>query len=175
MKHSTLVTHPPQVTVPTDNRALVAPIYQSVKFTFDSVAETRRQLNGEREGLEFAKSNPTLRQLELTLAQLQGREACQLTASGAAVVNLTLLALCKQGDHVITFAEMYGPTCRMIQRVLRRDGVSHTLLSVEDLEGIEQALVRNPTRRIVSRARQTQFSRLRTSRRSSCLARVTGR
>ena len=40
MKPPTRVNHPPAVAVPPDNRPLVAPIYQSVKFTFDSVAET---------------------------------------------------------------------------------------------------------------------------------------
>ena len=35
MKKRTRVTHLPDVEVPSDNRPLVAPIYQSVKFTFD--------------------------------------------------------------------------------------------------------------------------------------------
>jgi len=150
MKPSTLVTHPPHVTVPDDNRALVAPIYQSVKFTFDSVDETERLSHGEREGFWYSrKSNPTLRQLELTLAGLQGREACLLTASGAAAVNLSMLALCKQGDHVICFAEMYQPTRNMILRVLERYGVRHTLLSIDDVDGIERTLAGTPTRLVV--------------------------
>jgi cystathionine beta-lyase/cystathionine gamma-synthase len=150
MKHSTLVTHPPTVTVPSDNRALVAPIYQSAKFTFDNVDETKRQMHGEREGFWYSrKANPTLRQLELTLARLQGREACLLTASGVAAVNLTMLALCKQGDHVMCFAEMYGPTRRMIHRLLERYGVRHTLLSIDDIDGIERTLASTPTRLVV--------------------------
>jgi cystathionine beta-lyase/cystathionine gamma-synthase len=150
MKHSTLVTHPPRVTVPNDNRALVAPIYQSVKFTFDNVDETKRQSQGEREGFWYSrKANPTLRQLELTLAKLQGREACVVTASGVAAVNLPMLVLCKQGDHVTCFAEMYQPTRHMIRRVLGRYGVRHTLLSIDDIEGIERTLATTPTRLIV--------------------------
>lgn len=150
VKHSTFVTHPPQVTVPDDNRALVAPIYQSVKFTFDNVDETERQSHGERDGFWYSrKTNPTLRQLELTLARLQGREACLLTASGAAAVNLTMLALCKQGDHVICFGEMYQPTRNMIRRVLERYGVRHTMLSIDDIDGIERTLAGTPTRLVV--------------------------
>lgn len=150
MKDSTLVTHPPHVTVPDDNRALVAPIYQSVKFTFDNVDETERQLHGEREGFWYSrKANPTLRQLELTLAGLQGREACLLTASGVAAVDLTMLALCKQGDHVICFAEMYQPTRRMIRRVLGRYGVRHTMLSIDDVDAIERTLASTATRLVV--------------------------
>src|SRR5882757_6394526 len=44
MKDNTFVNHPPKVTVPTDNRPLVAPIYQSVKFSFGDSKETLRNL-----------------------------------------------------------------------------------------------------------------------------------
>ncbi|MEV0460623.1 trans-sulfuration enzyme family protein [Catellatospora methionotrophica] len=147
---ATAVTHPPRVEVPADNRPLVAPIYQSVKFTFDDVAETKRLSQGERDGYWYSrKSNPTLRQLELTLAALQGREECLVTASGAAAVNLAMLALCRQGDHVVCFAEMYQPTRTMIRRVLERYGVRHTLLSIGDLDAVERALSATPTRLVV--------------------------
>lgn len=150
VKPSTRVNHPPEVEVPPDNRPLVAPIYQSVKFTFDSVRESERLSRGERTGFAYSRtSNPTLRQLELTLAELQGREACLLTASGVAAVDMALLALCKQGDHVILFAEMYQPTRYMVRRLLARYGVRHTMLSIEDDEAIERTLATTPTRLIV--------------------------
>src|SRR5690349_12072416 len=150
MKISTRLNHPPSVAVPTDNRPLVAPIYQSVKFTFDSVEETERQSLGHREGFQYSRvSNPSLEQLGQTLAELQGRDECLLTASGVAAVNLALLALCKQGDHVIQFAEMYQPTRYMIRRVLARYGVTHTMLSIEDVAGIEQTLATKPTRLVM--------------------------
>jgi cystathionine beta-lyase/cystathionine gamma-synthase len=150
MKISTRLNHPPAVAVPTDNRPLVAPIYQSVKFTFDSVEETERQSLGQREGFQYSRvSNPTLDQLGQTLAELQGRDECLLTASGVAAVNLALLALCKQGDHVVLFAEMYQPTRYMIRRVLARYGVAHTMLSIEDAAGIEQTLASKPTRLVM--------------------------
>lgn len=150
MKPSTRVNHPPEVQVPADNRSLVAPIYQSVKFTFDSVAESERHNRGERDGFVYSRvSNPTLRQLELTLAELQGREACVLTASGVAAVNLALLSLCRQGDHVILFAEMYQPTRYMVRRLLSRYGIAHTMLSIEDADAIERTLAATPTRLVV--------------------------
>jgi cystathionine beta-lyase/cystathionine gamma-synthase len=150
MKISTRLNHPPSVSVPADNRPLVAPIYQSVKFTFDDVAESERQSRGQREGFQYSRvSNPTLEQLGLTLAQLQSRDGCLLTASGVAAVNLAVLALCKQGDHVVLFAEMYQPTRYMIRRILARYGVTHTMLSIEDTAGIEQTLASKPTRLVI--------------------------
>ncbi len=65
MKKRTRVTHLPDVTVPPDDRPLVAPIYQSVKFSFDDVAETQKLWMRQREGFYYSRvSNPTLRQLE---------------------------------------------------------------------------------------------------------------
>jgi cystathionine beta-lyase/cystathionine gamma-synthase len=150
MKGNTFVNHPPQVDVPADNRPLVAPIYQSVKFTFDDSAETLRNLRGDREGFFYSRnSNPTLKQLELTLARMQGREACLLVGSGVATIAASLLSLCKQGDHVLAFIESYGPTRYIVQHLLAKFGVTHTLLSIEDRAGIERVLGETPTRLVV--------------------------
>jgi len=150
MKPDTLTNHPPQVSVAADNPPLVAPIYQSVKFSFDQLSEAERANVGERDGFSYSRiDNPTLRQLELTLAALQGRSHCVLTSSGVAAVSLTLQALCKQGDHILIFAEGYGPTRAMARRVLARFGVTFSVMSIEDLDGIERALQTRPTRLMV--------------------------
>ncbi len=150
MDKNTFLNHPPAVEVPADNRPLVGPIYQSVKFSFDDTGETLRFLRGDRDGFFYSRNaNPTLRQLELTLARLQGREDCLLVGSGVATIAATLLSLCKQGDHVLAFIESYGPTRYLIQQLLARYGVTHTLLSIEDLAGIERVLRENPTRLVL--------------------------
>lgn len=150
MKPDTLTNHPPQVSIAPDNPPLVAPIYQSVKFSFDELSEAERANAGERDGFFYSRiDNPTLRQLELTLAALQGRSHCLLTSSGVAAVSLTLQALCKQGDHILVFAEGYGPTRAMARRVLTRFGVTFSVLSIDDLAGIERALQTTPARLMI--------------------------
>jgi cystathionine beta-lyase/cystathionine gamma-synthase len=150
MERNTLVNHPPDVPLPADNRPLVAPIYQSVKFSFDDTEETLRYLRGQREGFYYSRSsNPTLKQLQLLLARLQGRDDCLLTGSGVATIAASLLSLCKQGDHILAFVESYGPTRYIVQHLLAKFGVAHTLLSIEDLPGIERVLREVPTRLVV--------------------------
>ena len=150
MKKRTRVTHLPDVPVPPDNRPLVAPIYQSVKFSFDDVAETQKLWMRQREGFYYSRvSNPTLRQLELGLAQLQERDACLLTGSGVAAIAMPLLALLKSGDHVVYFAELYGPTRALVRRLLGRYGVTSTLLTVDDLDALERTLAGTPTRMVI--------------------------
>jgi cystathionine beta-lyase/cystathionine gamma-synthase len=150
MKKPTLVNHPPAVPVPPDNRPVVAPIHQSVKFEFETVDDTLRSLRGDRPGFFYLRSsNPTTRQLELTLAQLQGREDCVVCGSGVGAVAQTLLSLTRTGDHILCFIETYGPTRQLIRRTLGKFGVTHTMLSIEDLPGIERVLASRPTRLIV--------------------------
>jgi cystathionine beta-lyase/cystathionine gamma-synthase len=147
MKDPTRVNHPPEIEVPEDNRALVAPIYQSVKFEFDTIEETERVYRGERPGFHYSRrSNPTVRQLEVLVAQLQGREDALATSSGVAATGHCLLGLLKHGDHVVCFLESYGPTRHLVRRVLARFGVTHTMLSIEDLAGVERVLAQRPTR-----------------------------
>ena len=161
MKKSTRVNHPPMVDVPAGNRPVVAPIYQTVKFEFETVDDTLRSLNGERPGFFYLRSsNPTTRVLELTLAELQGRDDCLVCASGVGAIAQTLLSLTRQGDHVLCFLESYGPTRYLIRRTLARYGVSHTLLSIEDLEGVERTLAARPTRLLVFESPTNPINRI---------------
>ncbi|HVP33245.1 MAG TPA: aminotransferase class I/II-fold pyridoxal phosphate-dependent enzyme [Steroidobacteraceae bacterium] len=161
MKKPTRVNHPPEVEVPPGNRAVVAPIYQSVKFEFETLAETEAFLRGERPGFFYTRSsNPTNRQLERLLAELQGREDCLVTASGVGAIAQTLLALTRQGDHVLCFAETYNPTRYLIRRVLGRFGVTHTMLSIEDTAGIERVLGAQPVRLVIFESPTNPLTRI---------------
>lgn len=150
MKKPTRVNHPPAVQLPADNHPLVAPIYQTVKFEFETLEATERFLRGERAGFFYSRaSNPTTRQLELLLAELQGREDCLVTASGIGAIAATLLGLTRQGDHILCFLETYSPTRYLIRRLLARFGIAHTMLSIEDLAGIERTLATQKTRLVL--------------------------
>jgi cystathionine beta-lyase/cystathionine gamma-synthase len=161
--------------VPADNRPLVAPIYQSVKFEFESIGESLRQLRGERPGFFYQRSsNPTTRQLELSLAALQGREECIVSGSGVAAMSTCLLSLCKGGDHVLCFVETYGPTRTTIRRMLAKFGVEHTMLSIEDEEGIERVLATRPTRLVVFESPTNPVTKIADLARITAAARAAG-
>ena len=175
MKKRTRVVHPPAPTLPPDNRPLVAPIYQSVKFSLDDVGETLGLFAGRREGHYYTRdSNPTLEQLERTLAELQGRDACLVTASGIAAISAAAIALLKQGDHVVLFAESYGPTRSLLRRLLARYGVESTLLSVDDLDGLGRTLAGRPTRLVVFESPTNPVLKVADIARITSLARAHG-
>jgi cystathionine beta-lyase/cystathionine gamma-synthase len=147
MKGRTRVNHPPEAPLPADNRPLVAPVHQTVKFAFESLEETLRFNRGEREGFFYTRrANPTTRQLELLLAELQQRDDCVATGSGAAAIATCIISQLRAGDHLLCFVETYAPTLALIRGTLARLGVGHTMLSVEDDAGIERALAARKTR-----------------------------
>jgi len=175
MKHPTRVNHPPEIQLPDDNRSLVAPIYQSVKFEFETVEETERGYRGERPGFYYSRtSNPTVRQLELLIAGLQGRDDALATSSGVAAMGHCLLALLKQGDHVLCFIETYGPTRYMIRRLFARFGVNHTMISLEDLAAAETILAERPTRLVVFESPTNPVTRIADIARLTAMARKHG-
>jgi cystathionine beta-lyase/cystathionine gamma-synthase len=175
MKKPTRVNHPPRVELPPGNHPLVAPIYQTVKFEFDSVEETERYLRGERAGFFYSRaSNPTTRQLELLLAELQGREDCLVTASGVSAIAQTLLALSKAGDHIVCFVETYPPTRYLIRRLLGRFGVTHTMLSIEDLAGVERTLAAQATRLVFFESPTNPVTKIADISKLTRLARAAG-
>ena len=143
----TLVTHPPAIELPPGNRPLVAPIYQSVKFETETVDDLLAMLRGEVKGFFYSRGkNPTTRQLELTLAQLQGREDAVVVGSGMAAVSLPLYGLLSAGDHVVSFIESYAPTRQALKGPLTRYGVTHTLLPVGDHAALEAVLAARPVK-----------------------------
>jgi cystathionine beta-lyase/cystathionine gamma-synthase len=175
MKKPTRVNHPPAVELPAGNRAVVAPIYQTVKFEFETLADTEAFLRGERPGFLYTRaSNPTTRQLEQLLAELQGREDCLVTASGIGAIAQTLLALTRQHDHVVCFVETYNPTRYLIRRLLGRFGVTHTMLGVEDLAGVERVLAAQRTRLVLFESPTNPITRIADIAALTRLARAAG-
>jgi hypothetical protein len=140
MKPITFANHPPQIHLPVGNEPLVPPIYQSVKFEFQTLAETEESWDGNL-GFNYSRTaNPTVAALEATLAGLQGRQGCVAVASGMGAVSTAMLAMLSAGDHLLSFAESYGPTRRMITKVLGRYGVRSTFVSIENFAAIERVL-----------------------------------
>jgi cystathionine beta-lyase/cystathionine gamma-synthase len=175
MKPPTRVNHPPDIEIPAGNRPVVAPIYQSVKFEFESVAQTLAHFGGKQPGFYYQRdSNPTNRQLEQTLAAMQGRAEAIVCASGVAAIAGALLSLTKQGDHVLCFVETYGPTRHLIRRTLGKYGVTHSMLSVLDLAGIERELKARPTRLLIFESPSNPINRIADLAAITALARTHG-
>jgi methionine-gamma-lyase len=113
---------------------LASPVVQSATFTFASSAEMRRYLDGDEELYLYTRyANPTLRELEESLALLEGGEAALVLASGMAAMTTALFSLVKAGDEILASASLYGGTARLVGEILPALGVRTTIVALEDL------------------------------------------
>ena len=149
MKKPTRVNHQPEVRLPEGNEAVTSPIYQSVKFTFESLEATMSR-EAREAGFNYTRdANPTTRQLELLAAEIQDRDDAVAVATGMAAIWLTMLGNLATGDRVVFFLESYRPTRIAIRKFLPRFGIEHTMLSVHDYAAIERELARDDTRMLL--------------------------
>jgi methionine-gamma-lyase len=86
-------------------------------------------------------ATPNARYLEEKLADLEGGEACVLTASGCAAIAGTMLTLLNAGDHIISSSVVYIS----IYRLLREDfpdrfGIKTSLVDTSDPAAVKAAL-----------------------------------
>ena len=85
--------------------------------------------------------NPTVYNLGLQLAALEGTEAAYCAASGMAAISSTLFALCESGDHIVASSAVYGGTYAFLNDFLPvKTNVQTTFVPMGDLGAVERAI-----------------------------------
>src|SRR5258707_7452088 len=121
------------------------PIARTSTFTFSSTAEMKVWAEGKSKAYIYTRyGNPTLAIAEQKIAALEGAEAAVVTASGMAAISSALLGALKSGDELISTAQLYGGTYRLMRDVFGDLGIKVHHVGT-DLAGIE-ALVNSRTR-----------------------------
>src|ERR1700733_7814744 len=147
-----------------------APICRTSTFTFSSTAEMKRWAEGKSKAYIYTRyGNPSLAIVEAKIAAMEGAEAAVVTASGMAAISHALLSALKAGDEVISTAQVYGGTYRLMRDVFPNMGITVHQAGT-DLAGIE-ALVTprtkvlyvetptNPTVRLVDLDKAIAFAK----------------
>ena len=94
------------------------------------MSQLRAIMSGRDQGYLYSRiSNPTVRELELLLAHLQGRDDAIATASGIAAITAVAMTFLSSGDRVVVFTESYKPTRFLLAGILSRFGVETIRLS----------------------------------------------
>lgn len=127
-----------------DTGSHVAPIYQTSTFVFKDVDQGSKRFAGEEEGYVYTRlGNPTITDLEVKMAALEGGEAAAGTAAGMAAISTTLLTLLKAGDHIVAGDTLYGCTHSLISHLLPQYGVEVTMVDTSNSANIEKAMKDN--------------------------------
>lgn len=120
--------------------AVVSPVFHSATFSFKSFDEMRRYARGELpDGYFYSRyANPTVAEVERRIAELEGAEACVVTASGSAATFATLVSLCDAGDEVIACDSIYGGTVKILTKVLSRFGVRSRFIQLAEIPNLPE-------------------------------------
>ena len=150
MKKETRVNHTNSTPLRADNPPLATPIYRASKFALPDL-DARTTMMEERDSYYVYSrvNNPTVRELERLLADIQGQEDALCLGSGVATITGTLLHLLASGDSLIVCLEGYKPTRVFARDFLRKFGITTHLCAIGDHSHIEQVMKKHKPRCII--------------------------
>ena len=133
-KFETRAIHAGQEPDPTTG-AIMTPVYLTSTYVQSSP--------GVHRGYEYSRThNPTRKAYEACLANLESGKHGFAFASGCAA-STTVLHLLKAGDHVIAGDDMYGGTFRLMDKVIRHNGIEFSFVDLSKPENFKSALKPN--------------------------------
>ncbi len=126
----------------TDARAV--PIYQTTSYVFRNSQHAADRFALRDAGNIYGRlTNSTQAVFEDRVAALEGGTAGLAVASGAAAVTYALQNILAAGDHIVAADNMYGGSFNLITHTLATQGISNTIVCVNDLEALEAAIQPN--------------------------------
>ena len=126
----------------TDARAV--PIYQTTSYVFRNSQHAADRFALRDAGNIYGRlTNSTQAVFEERMAALEGGVAALAVASGAAAVTYALQNLLGPGDHIVAADNLYGGSFNLITHTLAAQGVSFTILNVNDLNALDAAIQPN--------------------------------
>ena len=137
----TIAVHAGQETADptTDSRAV--PIYQTTSYVFHNSQHAADRFGLRDPGNIYGRlTNSTQAVFEERIAALEGGVAALAVSSGAAAVTYALQNVLQNGDHVIAADNLYGGSFNLITHTLTTQGISNTILNINDLEALEAAI-----------------------------------
>ncbi|MBD7938499.1 MULTISPECIES: trans-sulfuration enzyme family protein [Cytobacillus] len=119
------------------------PIYQTSAFTFKSLEELEGFYSGNGNYLYTRSGNPNTDELGEVVARLEGAEAGVAAASGLGAIMVGILAVAKNGDHIIATDDVYGGSFHLIVEELTQFGIDVTIVPFSDMTQVEAAIKEN--------------------------------
>ena len=126
----------------TDSRAV--PIYQTTSYVFHNSQHAADRFGLRDAGNIYGRlTNSTPGVFEDRVAALEGGVAGLAVASGAAAITYALQNIVRAGDHVVAADNLYGGSFNLITHTLSTQGITNTIVTVNDLEALESAIQPN--------------------------------
>ncbi|MDE5784459.1 MAG: O-acetylhomoserine aminocarboxypropyltransferase/cysteine synthase [Prevotella sp.] len=126
----------------TDARAV--PIYQTTSYVFRNSQHAADRFGLRDAGNIYGRlTNSTQGVFEERVTALEGGVAGLAVASGAAAVTYALQNIAQAGDHIVAADNLYGGSFNLITHTLSTQGITNTIVNVNDLQALEAAIQPN--------------------------------
>ena len=140
----TLALHVGQETPDPATDARAVPIYQTTSYVFRNSQHAADRFGLRDAGNIYGRlTNSTQGVFEERVAALEGGVAGLAVASGAAAVTYALQNVLQAGDHIVAADNLYGGSFNLITHTLATQGITNTIVKVNDLAALEAAIQPN--------------------------------
>lgn len=140
----TLALHVGQETPDPATDARAVPIYQTTSYVFKNSQHAADRFGLRDAGNIYGRlTNSTQGVFEDRIAALEGGVAGLAVASGAAAVTYAIQNVAQAGDHVVAADNLYGGSFNLITHTLASQGISNTIVTINDIEALEAAIQPN--------------------------------
>jgi methionine-gamma-lyase len=122
-------------------RAVTPPIWQTTTFSADSSEHFAEVASAVRPAEFYTRyGNPTHKEVEATVAALEGGEAALLTSSGMGAIFTALMSSLRAGDHVVAQTNHYAGAMTLFEDLPAHFGIEVTVVDQTKTEAFEAAL-----------------------------------
>ena len=109
--------------------ALSPSIWTSTTWQSSGLDETSKAAVSVHTTGNYARySNPSVRDFERAIAELEGAEDALAFGSGMGAITSIILALCSTGDHIVAQSQLYGGTVAFLNGPCKRLGIDVTFV-----------------------------------------------
>ncbi|MET0647144.1 MAG: aminotransferase class I/II-fold pyridoxal phosphate-dependent enzyme [Pyrinomonadaceae bacterium] len=129
-------------------RAVTPPIWQTTTFSADSSEHFAEVASSVRPAEFYTRyGNPTHKEVEATIAALEGGETALLTSSGMGAIFTALMSALRAGDHVVAQTNHYAGAMTLFEDLPAHFGVEVTVVDQTQTEEFEKAI--RPNTRVI--------------------------
>ncbi|MEC9352312.1 MAG: PLP-dependent aspartate aminotransferase family protein [Planctomycetota bacterium] len=122
-------------------RGLTPPIFQTSTFTLENLEEGVKMGQAVAPPEFYTRwGNPTTKQFEAVMAELEGSEAALALSSGMGAISALILSLLQAGDHLLVGRSIYSGVHELANGILPRFGVESSAVDASDLDALAAAI-----------------------------------
>ena len=126
-----------------EHGVLHKPVHPSVAYAYEDARELAEVFQNKRKGYAYGRqNNPTIEALAQKVTKLEQGLGTVIFGTGMAAIASTLLALLRQGDHIVSSAFLFGNTNSLFN-TFRDLGIEVSFVDATDASNVEAVIQEN--------------------------------